>query len=119
MSKLLENKIEDLKDILGEIADANKTSLEVSESINILIDLVSTMPNLVESESKKFEKIVDDLKSKIDNIKTRKGDKGDSYILTEADKEEISMLVDVPVVEKIIEKTETIKELYAITTDTL
>lgn len=40
-----------------------------------------------------------------------KGDKGDSYILTSQDKKEIASKIKVPVVDKIIEKTEVIKEV--------
>src|ERR1700743_2881044 len=39
------------------------------------------------------------------------GEKGDSYVLTKSDKKEIASLIDVPVVEKIIEKTEVIKQV--------
>ncbi len=39
------------------------------------------------------------------------GEKGDSYILTYNDKKEIAESINVPVVEKIIEKTEIIKEV--------
>ncbi len=39
-----------------------------------------------------------------------KGDAGDSYILTEEDKEEIAAKIDVPVVEKVIEKIQVVKE---------
>lgn len=40
-----------------------------------------------------------------------KGDKGDDYILTRSDKEEIASFIEVPVVEKVIEKTEVIKPI--------
>ena len=40
---------------------------------------------------------------------------GDNYILTEADKNEIAKKIDVPIVEKLIEKTETIIEKPIIT----
>ncbi len=46
-----------------------------------------------------------------------KGDKGDDYILTEKDKKEIAQKIDVPIVEKIIEKTEIIKEQPIITNE--
>lgn len=44
-----------------------------------------------------------------------KGDKGDAYTLTKEDKEEIASTIKVPVVEKIIEKTEVIKERPVVT----
>ena len=39
------------------------------------------------------------------------GEKGDTYILTKQDKKEIASQIDVPIVEKVIEKTEVIKEV--------
>lgn len=39
------------------------------------------------------------------------GENGNDYVLTKSDKKEIASLVDVPVVEKIIEKTEIVKEV--------
>ena len=44
-----------------------------------------------------------------------KGDKGNSYILTETDKNDIAKKIKVPIVEKIIERVETIKEQPIIT----
>jgi hypothetical protein len=43
------------------------------------------------------------------------GPKGDDYILTEKDKEDIVKSIKVPVVEKVIEKTETIREIPIVT----
>lgn len=43
--------------------------------------------------------------------------KGDSYILTAKDKKEIAKSIDVPIVEKIIEKTEIIKEQPIVTNE--
>lgn len=48
---------------------------------------------------------------------TLKGDKGDTYQLTNTDKKEIASLVKVPVVEKVIEKTETIIEKPIVTNE--
>jgi hypothetical protein len=39
------------------------------------------------------------------------GEKGDSYILTPSDKKEIANSIDVPIVEKIIDRIETIREV--------
>ena len=67
------------------------------------------------------------IEDKINNIKPEKGDKGDkgddgldgkdgeNYILTEQDKKEIASTIEVPVVEKIIERTEVIKEQPIVT----
>ncbi len=48
-------------------------------------------------------------------IDMEKGEKGDAYILTEADKAEIAQSITVPVVEKVIEKIETIREIPMVT----
>lgn len=45
-------------------------------------------------------------KNELKNIK--KGDKGDDYVLTQRDKAEIASGIDVPIVEKVIEKTEVV-----------
>lgn len=45
------------------------------------------------------------------NVKVPKGDKGDNYIITSEDKKEIAAQIKVPIVEKIIERTEVIKEI--------
>jgi hypothetical protein len=46
-----------------------------------------------------------------------KGEKGDSYILTRLDKDEIAKKVKVPIVEKVIEKTERVVEKQPIVTE--
>lgn len=46
------------------------------------------------------------------------GENGEDYILTEKDKKEIASKIKVPIVEKVIEKTETIKEKNVILKDT-
>ncbi len=43
------------------------------------------------------------------------GPKGDDYVLTEKDKEDIAKSIKVPVVEKVVEKTETIREIPIVT----
>lgn len=57
-----------------------------------------------------IKEIVSELINGIEKVEPEKGDKGDDYILTEDDKKEIASKIKVPVVEKIIEKTEVIKE---------
>ena len=51
------------------------------------------------------------LLKEISKIKATPGKDGKDYILTDLDKDEIASLIEVPIVEKIIEKTETIKEI--------
>lgn len=50
-------------------------------------------------------------------FKSLKGEKGESYLLTTEDKEEIAKQVVVPVVEKVVEKFETIKEIPIVTNE--
>lgn len=54
-----------------------------------------------------------------ETTKKEKGDKGDSYVLTESDKLDIAKQILVPVVEKVIERTETIREIPTITENTI
>jgi len=54
---------------------------------------------------------------KIEGVELLKGDKGDAYILTNQDKKDIAERIKVPVVEKIIEKTEMIREQPIITNE--
>lgn len=46
----------------------------------------------------------------VEILKNIKGEDGTDYVLTPQDKEEIASMIEVPIVEKIIEKTEVIKE---------
>lgn len=46
-----------------------------------------------------------------------KGDTGETYILSAKDKKDIAKAIDVPVVEKVIEKTETIREIPIVTNE--
>lgn len=50
-------------------------------------------------------------------IKGDKGDEGDAYILTSEDKQDIARTITVPVVEKVIEKTEVIREQPIVTNE--
>jgi hypothetical protein len=47
-----------------------------------------------------------------------KGDDGDTYVLTEKDKQDIASSIEVPVVEKVVERTEVIKEVASLETPT-
>lgn len=63
--------------------------------------------------NKEIENLVKNVRKgdKGDSVKGDKGDKGDDYILTPQDKKEIASKIKVPIVDKIIEKTEVIKEI--------
>lgn len=51
------------------------------------------------------------------HVVTLRGDKGDDYILTKKDKKEIAEMVQVPTVEKIVEKVEVIRETPIVTNE--
>ncbi len=58
---------------------------------------------------------IPDVQGIVDAVKIKKGEKGDDYILTEDDKRAIASSITVPVVEKVIERTEVIKEIPIVT----
>jgi hypothetical protein len=60
-----------------------------------------------------FKTLVLQVDSKLSEVKD--GDKGDDYVLTDQDKKDIAGSITVPVVEKVIEKTETIREIPIVT----
>lgn len=72
-----------------------------------------------------LNKILDSVRGKDSIVPGPKGEKGDSikgdpgadYVLTEQDKKEIAATIKVPVVEKVIEKTEVIKEIPIVTNE--
>lgn len=89
---------------LDEISQ--KTGKIKVDNITVPVDMTETNQLLTElmDEVKKKDEETYDLQ--IDNVTREKlkGDKGDSYVLSEDDKKEIASLIDVPIVEKIIEK---------------
>lgn len=110
----------------GDQLTLAKELIGIEENVSKIIDDVSKIDkviNKIESDTKSqihdVEKVVDE---KIKNIELQKGDKGDTgdagsnYILTETDKRQIAKSIKVPVVEKIVERTEVIKEQPIITT---
>ncbi len=101
----------------------SKGAVSLLESIFELEDMyekdIPEIRELIEELKKdrpdrqEIKEMVDEILSSIkipEAINGEKGDKGDSYILTENDKKEIASKITVPVVDKIIEKhTETLK----------
>jgi hypothetical protein len=63
------------------------------------------------AESKKKDLLEYDLQIDENTRKKLKGDKGDSYVLTQKDKKEIAAGIDVPIVEKVVIKQPIIKEV--------
>lgn len=95
---IVEEKIDSIN---NDLFNTNKNFKEIIKTIESLpkVDSVHTIDNILK-----------ELSNKIDNIQLKKGDKGDNYILTKEDKKEIASSIKVPIVEKIIEKTEIVKE---------
>lgn len=94
-----------LREIEDILAKTRTDSIEVdtfkTEFAALLAELEAAKPELFDSlRAYILENIPEPLK----------GDKGDSYILTEEDKATIAAAITVPVVDKIIEKTEVIHE---------
>lgn len=73
----------------------------------------------LEDKLEELEKQIPDVRSALDRVEAlvdgEKGDKGDDYVLTSEDKKEIASLIKVPVVEKVIERTEVVKEQPIVT----
>src|SRR3990167_7658080 len=83
-------------------------------------ELKEKMDKVFGSLTQSFQDSVKELSESVNRIKILKGDKGDSgedYILTENDKKEIAGKIAVPIVEKVVEKTETIRELPIVTNE--
>ena len=110
--------MENEKEILNMINQLDKQDFELSSDIKLLFDEIKNIEG--NNDISKVESEINSIKESIDSISLQKGDKGDDgkdYVLTDSDKKEISELVVVPVVEKVIEKVETIKELPIITNE--
>lgn len=78
--------------------------------------------NALEDRLDGLEGQIPDVKKALDRVESlvdgEKGDDGDDYILTENDKREIASFITVPIVEKVIEKREVIKEKPVVTKET-
>lgn len=101
--------------------EVEKLLVELEKRINS-----PKIEEVLESELKRVEEKVDTLESnlttKIDDVlkiaeetKKEKGDKGDSYVLTQEDKNDIAKSIKVPVVDRVIEKTEVVREIPIVT----
>lgn len=101
-----------------------KKSVDIQQGKEIalakeLISLDEKVDTKFSEADEKIESVKQDIESKIENIqkgeKGEDGDDGKDYILTDNDKKEIASKVEVPIVEKVIEKTETIIEKPIVT----
>lgn len=97
--------------ISDDIENIKKTVSSIENSISEKLDLISDEVKKKSEEELLYEvdenKIID---SVLEKIVIPKPLDGKNYILTNDDKKEISKLVKIPVIEKVIEKIETIKE---------
>lgn len=75
-------------------------------------EIIKEIQDIVKTEVAQSPEIAQ-VKSELERIKDF--DDGEDYVLTEADKAEIATLIKVPIVEKIIEKTQTIIEQPIVT----
>jgi len=78
--------------------------------IQEILDTIEVLESRLLSNESSLQEEIKTLKERIENIKVEKGDKGDDYVLTEKDKKEIADSIKVPVVEKVVEKVEIIRE---------
>lgn len=115
------DKLEQFKNIV-ELLDKDTVSQDEFVSMfGVLIDLVgqvqesndlnrTELVQSIESALAKFNELTTvewtQIKKRVEVIKN-----GEDYILTESDKKEIASFINVPVVEKVIQHTETIKEI--------
>lgn len=108
--------------------EATDKDLELVETVQELEDSTDERFNILES---KIDNIGEELKKKLESelvleidkeeLKGNKGEDGQDgkdYILTPKDKAEIASYIKVPVVEKVIEKTEIIREQPIVTNNT-
>lgn len=81
---------------------------EVSQKVDVIAQRTEDSIKTISEELKK--KLESELVLEINKEELR-GEKGDSYVLTENDKKDIASKINVPIVEKVIEKTtEIVKE---------
>lgn len=98
--------------------DLLQTIQALKDDVEVTLDDLEFIKSKIDSgELENLFEIVEIINTKIENLKLQKGEKGDSYVLTAKDKKEIAASIKVPVVEKIIEKTETIIEQPIVTNE--
>lgn len=94
---------------LEKLVDGGNLALieSIFELEDKLEDLKAEIPDL--------DSVLESIKGKDSEVPGPQGEPGEDYILTEQDKAEIASQVTVPVVEKVIEKTVTIRETPIVT----
>jgi len=89
----------------------------VSEKSDKLAQEIDTKLSELSDELKKKEFILDIPKDELKGDKGEDGKDGEDYVLTEQDKKDIAKSIKVPVVEKVIEKVEVIRETPIVTNE--
>ena len=96
--------------IISKIENATGKEFEsIKKDCASLLNAYETLSKKIDGDTR-LEELRAELLAQIDSIELQKGDKGDAYILTEEDKKQIAQTINVPVVERVIERIETIKE---------
>ena len=127
-----DKKVEQLKKVLTKASklEEGKEIALAQEFISIdekVTDIDTKLNDLSEGLKKKLEeelvyevdeqKIVKSVLSQVEIPEPIKGEDGKDYILTDKDKKDIASSIKVPTVEKVIEKTEVIRETPIITNE--
>lgn len=99
-----EKKLNKLKRLESVVRGGNAGILQY------LFDMEEKMEEMRKELSPEIKELVTQIKGK-DGVDGLDGNDGKDYVLTEKDKKQIANSITVPIVEKIIEKTETIREI--------
>jgi hypothetical protein len=122
--KLLAQVDETSEPIVNELFELDDRVDDVDEKLVVTVEetrvkIEEDIAGIVTEVNRKIEKVATNLtefKGAYDRGEL-KGDKGDNYILTDKDKADIALNIEVPVVKKVIERTEIIKEQPIVTNE--
>lgn len=106
--------------LFKEIEDLEAADEKLEQAQNALKnDLDRHMEQVLDEKlfKEQFQALQANLETKVESIELTPGPKGENYILTPKDKKEIASKIKVPVVEKIVEKTEVIREQPIVTNE--
>jgi hypothetical protein len=111
------DKLKQLEDIAKILDRETVTQEEFVSMFGVLIDMVGQIKEGNDMSQEEMDKMMNDCTKRINEIQQRVSTlkDGENYVLTSQDKKEIAGMINVPVVEKIIQHTETIKEQPIIT----
>lgn len=116
MDEIKQEQLDKFKDIAQILDRDTVTQEEFVEMFGVLIDFVGQIKESNESDRVELDGAVNKSLAELHTVSSRIEQRvaairnGEDYKLTEQDKKEIATFIDVPVVEKIIQHTETIKE---------